>query len=163
MPAPTRRAVLWGAAAIPALAVAGCSSEEPVPAAVTIEPTPPAQPEEDLLDELTLIGAYLGAIEAFPDLRGTLSAIADQHRAHARELGATEADLSDVTAIPPNAAKPAAAITELIKRERAAAGMRSDMALAATNAANTRMLTFIAASEASHVPELQDARKAVKA
>jgi hypothetical protein len=129
---------------------------------VTIDPTAPAEPEEDLLDELTLIGAYLGAIKAFPELRGTLSSIAEQHRAHARELGATQADLSDVTAIPPSTAKAAGALTELIKRERAAAGMRSDMAMTATDAASTRTLTFIAASEASHVPELQDARKAVK-
>lgn len=161
MSAPTRRALLLGAAAVPMVALAGCSSEEPAPAAIPVQPTTTPAPEENLLDELTLIGAYEGAIVAFPELRGSLASIAEQHRAHARELGADDATLAGVEPIPPSATRPRATLTELIKRERAAGSMRAEAAAADSDTARVRALTFIAASESSHVPELQDVRKGV--
>lgn len=153
--------MLLGAAALPVVAVAGCSSEEQAPEAVTVEPSTAPAPEENLLDELTLIGAYEGAIAAFPELRGTLSAIADQHRAHARELGADDAALASIEPITPSATRAKATLTELITRERSAAAMRAEAAAAASDAERVRALTFIAASESSHVPELQDVRSGV--
>jgi len=77
--APDRRAFLLGGIATGALFVAGCSSDDPEPEAIEIEPTAPAEPDPNLVDEFTLIAAYTGAIAAFPELRGTLTTIADQH------------------------------------------------------------------------------------
>jgi len=162
VPAPTRRAVLLGAIATSATVVVGCSSSDEPPEAIEIEPTAPPEPDPNVLDELALIGAYAGAIDAFPELRGTLSTIADQHRAHARELGASEDELASITPIPPSAANIRPAVTELIKRERSAANLRADSTVAAQDPEAVRALTFIAASEASHIPELQDVRRALK-
>ena len=159
MPAPTRRAFLLAGAATGALALAGCSGDDPAPEAVEIEPTAPPEPEPNLLDEFTLIGAYAGAIAAFPELRGTLTTIADQHRAHARELGATDADLAGIEPIPPDAQRIRPAVTELIKRERSAARLRAESTIGDVEPETIRALTFIAASEASHIPELQDVRR----
>jgi len=159
VPAPDRRAFLLGGIATGALIVAGCSSDEPEPEAIEIEPTAPEEPDANLVDEFALIAAYTGAIAAFPELRGTLTTISDQHRAHARELGATDTDLAGIEPIPPDAAKVRPAVTELIKRERAAARLRADSTVGDLDAATIRALTFIAASEASHIPELQDVRR----
>lgn len=138
--------------------LAACGGGTPVPEAVEVRPSAPEAPEENLLDELSLIGAYLGAIAEFPELRGTLSAIADQHLAHARELGASQDQLAAVEAIVPDAVRRGPAITELISRERAAADMRADGAVRAQSPDQVRTLTFIAASESSHIPELRDLR-----
>lgn len=138
--------------------VAACGSDTPAPEPVEVRPSAPQAPEENLLDELTLIGAYLGVIEEFPELRGTFSTIADQHRAHARELGASEEQLAAVEPIIPNAVRRGPAITELISRERAAADMRAESAVRAASPDLVRTLTFIAASESSHIPELRDLR-----
>jgi len=162
VPDPTRRAVLLGAIATSATVVVGCSNSDQQPEAIEIEPTAPPEPDPNVLDELALIGAYTGAINAFPELRGTLGVIADQHRGHARELGATEAELAAITPIPPSATNIRPAVTELIKRERSAANLRADSTAAAQDPEAVRALTFIAASEASHVPELQDVRRALK-
>ncbi|HEV8025577.1 MAG TPA: ferritin-like domain-containing protein [Candidatus Nanopelagicales bacterium] len=162
MSTPTRRAVLIGGAVATAALVVGCSGDADQPGAVPVEPTAPPEPDQNLLDELTLIGAYLGAIETFPNLRGTLTTIADQHRAHARELGASEADLTAIEPITPRANNIRPAVTELIKLERAAAQLRADSTAGLEDGEAVRVLTFIAASEASHVPELQDVRRALK-
>ena len=164
----TRRRLLHGVVALPALglaatALAACGSDEPAPEAIEIEPSAAAEPDETLLDELALIGAYAGTIAVYDQLRGSLTAIADQHRAHARELGATEADLAAVEPIPPNAGNAKQALANLITRERNAAGQRSDAAASADDPERIRALTFIAASESSHVPELKDIRTGVNA
>ena len=161
MLAPDRRAFLLGGIATGALFVAGCSSDDPEPEAIEIEPTAPAEPDPNLVDEFTLIAAYTGAIAAFPELRGTLTTIADQHRAHARELGASDADLAQIEPIPPEGARVRPTVTELIKRERAAARLRTESTIGDVDAQMVRSLTFIAASEASHVPELQDVRRSL--
>lgn len=158
----TRRALLASSipvGAIGIISLTSCGSEEPAPEAIDVQPTAPEQSDENLLDELSLIGAYLGAIEAFPELRGTLTAIADQHRAHASELGATPEQLETIAPIPPAAARIKAALGELIARERAAAELRAESANAGTEAPTVRVLTFIAASESSHIPELRDVRR----
>lgn len=138
--------------------LAGCGTQTPLPQAVEVKPSAPEAPDENLLDEFGLIGAYLGVIAEFPKLRGTLSAIAEQHRAHARELGATEEQLAAIEPIASDASRQGPAITRLISRERAAADMRADGAIRATTPDQVRALTFIAASETSHVPELRDLR-----
>lgn len=158
----SRRTVLtygFPLGALGLVALGGCGSGEPAPAAVEVAPTEPEQPDENLLDELSLIGAYLGAVEAFPEVRGTLTAIADQHRAHATELGASAEQLASITPIPPAAARVKAALGELLARERAAARLRADSAATSTDAQAVRALTFIAASESSHIPELRDVRR----
>ena len=138
--------------------VTGCGSEEASPDAVSIDPIEPEVPDENLVDELSLIGAYLGVIEAFPELRGTLQSIADQHRAHARELGAGDDDLAAVAPITPAAVRAKPALTELVARERSAAALRAESALRGQDAGRVRALTYIAASESSHIPELRDIR-----
>ena len=158
----TRRTLLASSVPLGALGLitlSSCGSDEPAPEAIEIQPTAPDQPDENLLDELSLIGAYLGATEAFPELLGTLTAIADQHRAHASELGATPEQLDAITPIPPAAARITPALGELIARERAAAELRADSANASTDGDTVRALTFIAASESSHIPELRDVRR----
>ncbi len=158
----SRRAVLLGAALPVGLVTLGsltsCGGGEATPEAIEIAPTEPEAPEENLLDELSLIGAYLGAIEAHPELRGSLTSLADQHRAHARELGASQEELSAIVPITPAAAKVKATLTELIARERAAADLRAQSAQLDPAGERVRTLTFIAASESSHIPELRDIR-----
>lgn len=155
----SRRSLLL-AAALPvgAGALAACGNDTPAPEPVAVRPSAPETPEENLLDEFALIGAYLGAIEEFPELRGTCSALADQHRAHARELGASEEQLAAIEPIAPSAVRRGPVITELVSRERAAADMRADSALRAESPERVRALTFICASETSHIPELRDLR-----
>lgn len=139
-----------------------CGSDEPAPEAIAIAPTAPEEPDENVLDEFALIGAYLGTIAAFAPLRGSLTAILEQHRAHARELGASDEDLAAIEPIPPQALDIKEALSKLIQRERNAANQRADSADAATDPERIRELTFIAASEASHVTELRDVRQGAK-
>lgn len=138
--------------------VAGCGSDQSAPEAIEIKPSAPEPPEGNLLDELALIGAYLGVINAFPQVRGSLTTIADQHRAHALELGASSEELDAVKAIVPAAVALRPAVAELIAREKSAAQMRADAAMIATDSNLIRALTFIAASESSHIVELRDVR-----
>ena len=157
-----RRTLLSAAtAAIGLTAVAGlaaCGSDQPAPEAIEINPSAPEPPDENLLDELALIGAYLGVIDAFPEVRGSLTTIADQHRAHALELGASTQQLDGVTGIVPAAVALGPAVAELIAREKAGAQLRADAAVVATDSDLVRALTFIAASESSHIVELRDVR-----
>ncbi len=164
-PTPTgisRRAVLLGAALPVSVVTLGsltsCGGSEATPEAIEIAPIEPEAPEENVLDELSLVGAYLGAIEAHPELRGSLTSLADQHRAHARELGASEEDLSAVVPIAPAATTLKATLTELIAREREAADLRAQSAQLDQEEQRVRALTYIAASESSHIPELRDIR-----
>ena len=161
-----RRQVLQGAIAAPvlgatAVALAACGGNEPPPEAVDVAPSPTVEKSEALLDELALIGAYEGTLAIYPELRGSLAGISEQHRAHARELGATEEDFTDLEPIPPKAANAREAITNLISRERRAAEQRAQTAEQSESAEQVRAFTFIAASEASHVPELRDVRSGV--
>ncbi len=157
-----RRTLLSAATAVAGLAsvagLAACGSDQPAPEAIEIKPSAPEPPDGNLLDELALIGAYLGVIDAFPQVRGSLTTIADQHRAHASELGASPEQLDGVTAIVPAAVALRPAIAELIAREKAAAALRADSALIAPDSDLVRALTFIAASESSHIVELRDVR-----
>jgi hypothetical protein len=155
----TRRSVLAASGLLGALVVTGCGSEEASPDAVSIDPIEPEAPDENLVDELSLIGAYLGVIEAFPELRGSLQAIADQHRAHARELGAGDDDLAAITPITPAAVRVKPALAELVAREQSAAALRAESAQRGQDTERVRALTYIAASESSHVPELRDIRR----
>ena len=157
-----RRTLLSAATAVVGLAgvvtLGACGPDQPAPEAIEIKPSAPEPPEENLLDELALIGAYLGVIDAFPQVRGSLTAIADQHRAHALELGASSEQLDAVTAIVPAAVALRPAVAELIAREKAAAQLRADSAQVATDTGLVRALTFIASSESSHIVELRDVR-----
>ena len=118
-------------------------------------------PDTNLLDELSLLAAYAGVIEAFPELLGTLTTIAEQHKAHAAALGATPETLDAVQPKAPETTKVRQAVGQLLDLERTAAAIRVEGTAATDNPENIRLLTFIAASEASHVPELRDLRKAL--
>jgi dsDNA-specific endonuclease/ATPase MutS2 len=160
---PVSRRVLLTATPLALATLAACGTNTTDQANDAESPTTDEDQGPDLADELTLIAAYTGAIESFPQLRGTLNAIADQHRAHARQLGAGEEELAAIAATLPGSEKIKPAITELIELERAAAKMRASSAQRSTDTDNTRTLTFIAASEASHVPELIDVRSSTNA
>ncbi len=156
-----RTLLLSSSAALGALSLgvlSACGNDDGSPEAIEIQPSAPEQPDENLLDELSLIGAYLGAIEAFPELRGTLTSIADQHSAHASELGATSEQIASVVPIAPAAARIKPVLAELIARERAGAELRAEAAQSSQDSERVRTLTYIAASEASHIPELRDVR-----
>ena len=146
-----RRQVLQGAIAAPvlgatAVALAACGGDEPPPEAIDVAPSPTVEKSEALLDELALIGAYEGTLAIYPELRGSLAGISEQHRAHARELGATKEDFTDLEPIPPKAANAREAITNLISRERRAAEQRAQTAEQSESAEQVRAFTFIAAS-----------------
>ncbi len=162
----SRRRLVQGVIAVPAMgaaatALAACGGDDPTPQAIEIEPSKPPEQDPTLLDELALIGAYEGTIAVHSELRGTLTTIAEQHRAHARALGATAEDLAAIEPIPPQAANAKEAVANLIKRERNAAQQRAQAAEQASEPDRIRALTFIAASESSHVPELKDVRSGV--
>jgi hypothetical protein len=160
-PLSRRTLVLSSSAVLGALSLgvlSACGDQDSGPEAIEIQPSAPEQPDENLLDELSLIGAYLGAIEAFPELRGTLTSIADQHSAHARELGATSEQIASVVPIAPAAARIKPVLAELIARERSAGALRAQAAQSSQESQQVRTLTFIAASESSHIPELRDVR-----
>ena len=133
--------------------------DEPPPEAIDVAPSPTV--EERGPSRRARTRCLRGNTRHLPRTRGSLAGIADQHRAHARELGATEEDFTDLEPIPPKAANAREAITNLISRERRAAEQRAETAEQSESAEQVRVFTFMAASKASHVPELRDIRSGV--
>ena len=146
----TRRALLAGAGALGlAGVIASCSSDQPAP--VALDTPSPQERDSELTSELGLIALYSATNEAFPDLAPLASPIADQHREHARALGSeVDADRSPVTV--PDSAR--GAIRQLIAAEERAARERQDACAVESSAERLRLLTLIAASEASHATAL---------
>jgi hypothetical protein len=164
-PALTRREGLLALVLLaPAGLLAACSgSADPAPASATATSPAPDLAAEVAAEESVLIAAY-DAVLASPtglDAEATtlLTVIRDQHAQHRDALGAP----SSPTPSTPAAAAQAtaeAALAGLIAAEREAARSRVRACVAADDAELARLLTFIGASEASHVPALRDLRAA---
>lgn len=109
--------------------------------------------------EAALIAQYQGVITAFPDLGASLVAILEQHRAHLAAVAPGQESAQPATQGPANpTAAPidsaAAALQILAEAERAASQQRREACGAAADPELARVLAFISASEASHVPAL---------
>jgi hypothetical protein len=156
----TRRQGLLGVLALGGLgglALAACSS--PATPDQTVAPSASAAPVSPAVaDEQALIARYDATIVAFPALAAALTTIRDQHGEHLVALGVADsapaATASDAPLSLPT--DPRAAIGVLIDAERSAMRQRIDACVAATDPETARTLTFIAASEGSHVPALKD-------
>jgi hypothetical protein len=146
----SRRALLVGAGAIgAALVVSSCGADSPGPVALESDPAAPTDVQSE--SELRLLALYAAVAQAFPDLGQALAPIADQHREHARELGQrTEASGASLQ-VPATRRQ---ALRLLIDAEERATRERQDGCATESSPERVRVLTLIAASEASHVPEL---------
>jgi hypothetical protein len=166
-PALTRREGLLALALLaPAGLLAACSgSADPAPASATATSPAPDQAAEVAAEESALIAAYdaVLAAQAGLDAEATalLTAIRDQHAQHRDALGAPASSApASPAAAPPAASTAEAALAGLIAAEREASRSRVRACVAADDTELARLLTFIGASEASHVPALRDLRSA---
>lgn len=145
----TRRQGLLLALALPVATAAACSSDpappDPSPSA------PPAAADPTVADEQALIGRYEATAAAHPALAEALAPLAAQHRAHLQALGSPDAPAVAPAEV---ASTPAAAVAALVQAERAASRLRIDACVSAADGDRARLLAFIAASEAGHVPAL---------
>jgi hypothetical protein len=174
-----RRSVLIGGSVGVGLLVAGCTSDGPSSPAPS-SPAPPDPLLAELADERRLIAAYDATIVRYPALRARLTAVRDDHAAHAAALATAlgpAAPPSPATAsptaspgvspsdragsgetVPSGSGVPVpgtvrAAVAALRAAERAAASARGTIALTA-RPDRARLLAGISASEASHVAVL---------
>ncbi len=161
----TRREGLVALALLaPAGILVGCTgSTEPPPGSATAS-APPADLAADVAaEESALIATYDALLSGVPGLdeaaTALLGLIRDQHAQHLEALGGSGAQPPASAA--PTAATPAAAVASLIAAEREAARSRIRACVAADDAELARLLTFIGASEAAHVPALRDLSAAV--
>ncbi len=105
--------------------------------------------------ERALIAQYTSTISAFPQLTPSLEPLLRQHEEH---LAATGVEVPD----PPDQPPPSdllVAIAALSQAELTAALERRESCLLASDPDFVRTLTFIAASEASHVAALKTVRQ----
>jgi len=158
----TRRQGLFALAlAATGTALAACTSSAAPPASSTAVPTAaPVSPT--VADEQSLVLLYDQAIAAQPSLAAVLQPIRDQHLQHLTALGSAAPEGSapalSGSASTTSASSAKATLQSLIDAETSAAQQRADAAVTATDPQQARTLTFIAASEASHVPALKAAR-----
>ncbi|HEY7104354.1 MAG TPA: ferritin-like domain-containing protein [Mycobacteriales bacterium] len=169
-----RRSVLIGGSVGVGLLVAGCTAGGPSSPAPTT-PAPPDPLLAELTDERRLIAAYDATVARHPALRARLTAVRDEHAAHAAALVTALGPAAPPSPTTPAAsasptvslstgvessgsgsrvpATPAAAVAALRAAERAAASARGTVALTAPPD-RARLLAGISASEASHVAVL---------
>lgn len=141
--------------------LAACSgSPEPSPGSTSASAPPADLAAEVAAEESALVSTYDAVLAAATGLgdeaAGLLGLIRDQHAQHLAALGGAAAP-------PPPSGSPSpvtidAAVANLIAAEREAARSRIRACVAADDAELARLLTFIGASEASHVPALRDLR-----
>jgi hypothetical protein len=150
-PLVSRRMVLGGIVAAAALAGCGSDTEEPV-STETSQPTPV---DQVALSEATLIAVYSAVSAAHPTLAESLAPIADQHREHLVALGYPE-----LPSVPTqqSAQNRSSAIEQCISAEIRAAEARQASCQSTEDPEMVRLLAIIAASEASHAPELERLR-----
>jgi len=150
----TRRQGLLAAALLgPLAALAACGSESEPAAALSEQASPePALETSVAAEESVLIAHYDAVIAGLGEGREALvlalRELQGQHVAHRTSLGGG-AD-SDPSALPDSPT-----LASLIKAERAATKARINACVDTTDPELARLLTFIAASEASHVPALK--------
>jgi hypothetical protein len=156
----TRREGLLALALLaPAGLLAACTgSAEPTPGSTAASAPPVDLAAEVAAEESALIASYDAVLAAATGLGdeafALLALIRDQHRQHLDALGGIDSPSPSVASAAPSTA--AAAVGSLIDAERAAARSRIRACVAAEDADLARLLTFIGASEASHVPALRD-------
>jgi hypothetical protein len=157
----TRRASLVGVLALAGGgALAACSSTSTAtsssapgasaPGTAAASAAAVAAPAEDESHLVALYDAALGLSGWPADARAALAAIRDQHIAHRAALGG--APDAPAVAAPSSTAE---ALHALTHAERRAGIARLQACVAADDPNAARTLTFIAASETSHVPELR--------
>jgi len=147
----SRRAFLVGVGAIGAIGLVGaCTSNAPEPITLETDPVTPSDPQ--IASELQLIALYAAVTRSFPELAPILTPIATQHEEHARALGyGLDIPATEIDAAPTSRQ----ALRSLINAEEQATRERLDACSTASDPAMARLLTLIAASEASHVIELE--------
>ena len=150
----TRRQGLMAVALLgPVAALAACGSEsEPAAASSEQATQEPALEASVAAEEAILIAHYDAVIAGLgsgqEELALALKELQDQHVAHRTSLGGgADADPSTLPATP--------TLASLIKAERAATKARINSCVDTTDPELARVLAFIAASEASHVPVLK--------
>lgn len=139
----------------PATLLVACSSEDTPAASTTLSAEPAAPPLDATVagQEALLIAHYDAVLDTLTgdqsDLRDALTSVRDQHAAHREALGGGgEPVLEDLPAQP--------SVSSLMAAEKDASKARIKSCVAATDPELARVLAFIAASEASHVPFLKD-------
>ncbi len=160
----TRREGLLALALLaPAGLIAACTgSAEPSPgstsaSAPTMDPAAEVAAEESVL--IATYDAVLAAATGLDDeALALLALIRDQHAQHLEALGGTAGPPPSTGSSSPLTRD--AAVTNLIAAEREAARSRIRACVAADDPELARLLAFIGASEASHVPALRDVRPA---
>ena len=151
----TRRQGLISAALLgPAALLAACSSDEQPTATATLgsETAEPTVDETVAADESLLIAHYDAVLATLPEsqtsVREVLHSIREQHVAHREALGGGgEADLAELPEEP--------SLSSLTAAEKAASKARIRSCVDTTDPELARVLAFICASEASHVPTLK--------
>ena len=144
----SRRAMLAGTIAAPALLAAGCS----VSTSSDGDPDTAIR-NQAAASEQDLINLYTATIAAYPALSSKLSPIKAQHQDHLGAMGATAT--SSASASPAVVApSQSAAMSALVRAERNAAAARSDECMQATSQDLAWILTLVCASESQHAAEL---------
>lgn len=150
----TRRALIGGSALVGASLLAAACSPSPSP-----DPTDSAEPPPDpdaavradvAGAEASLLALYDAVIAAHPALAEDLSALREEHAAHAEALGVP----ASAPPAPPVGSR-AQALAALSEAEQQAVGQRTSACEAATGAELARLTALIAASEAGHVEFLR--------
>lgn len=168
MPAPselpgiTRRTGLALALAAPIGLLAACSdgaSDAAVPAGSDGSGDVPSgkQAVDQAVQEADLVALYDAVLAAFPgsDAADVLAAVRDQHARHRDALGGATGPSAATPTVPTTLR---GALTALADTEREASRARIRACVDAADPEKARLLSLIAASEASHVPALRAAR-----
>ena len=136
-----------------ALLAAACTSA-PAPGP-TATPSPDVDPDAEVAatvaaDEAMLIALYDAAIAAHPALAPELTALRDEHAAHAGAVGSPP-----TPAGAPAVGSRAEAVAALLAAEERAVAQRTAACEAATAIELARLTALIAASEAGHAQFLR--------
>ena len=151
----TRREGLLALAILaPAGLLAACSGSAEPPSGSASASAPPVDLAGEIAaEESALIASYdavlAGAAGLDAATTNLLTMIRDQHAQHRDALGGAAEG-------PPPSGAPSPTVAALIAAERDAARSRIRACVAADDAELARLLAFIGASEASHVPALRD-------
>jgi hypothetical protein len=151
----TRRALMVGTLGLAGAGVLAACGEQ---GSDVTSPGTGAKSESVPIDvaasEQALIDQYGAAITAFPALAPAFASLQSQHQEHLAALG-VEAPAAASSTAAMAATGLEAAILGLMEAERQASRARRTSCGATADPELARTLTFIAASEASHVPALR--------
>jgi hypothetical protein len=170
---PARRALIAAAAALPLVAVSGCNGVDVVLASPPRQPADVGLLQAAIAAEQLLVTQYAAVLRGLTSsgagapaaLTAALEPLLGQHRAHLAELrsrlivpagGASPSPSARATRAPAVAAAPAAAVAFLRAAEQAAAAAMLGL-LPGASGSLAQLFASISASEATHVPALDDA------